>query len=401
MGLAKIRRKLNGEGIPGPRGAWAITGVREILNREDYRGRIITNRIQRAWDDENQRPIRVEQPESEWKVREDESLRIVEDDLWHAAHSRVEKTKQSYLRRGHLLVGQVESTKGRYLLSGFLSCGLCGKPMIATRRGRNQTLVYICRQHRERGDQACTNTTGVPAAALHEAVIKSLRETFTPETFIAHLEAQAANVQAKEQRAAERAHLLAEIPKLAAIEARTVRRIAMEEDDSLVAAIKVEWNAAKSARETAERRVAELEGIERDLRAEQSEVASLVATWKSWSATLAQTQGAADGSVPAETQAQARQILKKVLAGSSIKVTPSGAEWMFLGYTRFEKVILGGLNHAGTETWQFNCRPIVGGSGGSTVRDTDMAPHIPPQPLVTPRRSRGAPRRGVLPEDRA
>jgi Recombinase zinc beta ribbon domain len=160
-------------------------------------------------------------------VREDESLRIVEDDLWHAAHSRVEKTKQSYLRRGHQLVGQVESTKGLYRLSGLLSCGLCGKPMIATRRGWNQTLVYICREHREHGDQACTNTTGVPAAALHKAVIKSLRETF-----IAHLEAQAANVQAKEQRAAERAHLLAEIPKLAAIEARTVRRIAMEEDDS-------------------------------------------------------------------------------------------------------------------------------------------------------------------------
>jgi len=37
-GLAKIRAKLNAEGIPGPRGAWAITGVREVLNRRDYTG---------------------------------------------------------------------------------------------------------------------------------------------------------------------------------------------------------------------------------------------------------------------------------------------------------------------------------------------------------------------------
>jgi hypothetical protein len=232
------------------------------------------------------------------------------------------------------------------------------------------------------GDQACTNTTGVPAAALHEAVIKSLRETFTPETFITHLEAQAANVQAKEQRAAERAHLLAEIPKLAAIEARTIRRIAMEEDDSLVAAIKVEWNAAKSERETAERRVAELERIERDLRAEPSEVESLVTTWKSWSATLAQTQGAADGSVPAEAQVQARQILKKILSGSTITVKPIGGEWFFKGYTRFDGVILGGLSQTGAYTYQGPVlrdpslpNSISGGSDGGdpAVRDSEMA----------------------------
>jgi hypothetical protein len=60
MGLAKVRAKLNAEGIPGPRGAWAVTGVREVLHRRDYIGQIITNRHQRARDDDGN-PIRIEQ----------------------------------------------------------------------------------------------------------------------------------------------------------------------------------------------------------------------------------------------------------------------------------------------------------------------------------------------------
>lgn len=255
------------------------------------------------------------------------SLRIVSDELWHAAHARVEKTVKSYLRRGNQLVG-----KG-----------------------------------------------------------------------------------AREQRAAERANLLAEIPKLAGTEARLVRRIATVEDDALVGALKGEWEA-KASREWAERRVAELEGIERDLAADRSEVEALRETWKSWSAALEKATYAPAGSVPAEARAQARQILRKVLVGT-IEVTPLAEKidgrpsWSFLGFSRFDGVILGGL----TKGESFNVvlhdaktgevltqdvdtlvrvgyRPISGGSdaGCGTGRDTDGPPS--PQRSETPRRSRGAPR---------
>jgi hypothetical protein len=108
----------------------------------------------------------------------------------------------------------------------MLTFGVCGKPMIAMRRGRNMVLTYICREHRGRG--TCANGTGVPAIELHHAVIASLRQTFT---FTEHLAKQAADTGAREQGAAERANLLAEIPRLAAVEAWPVRRIAMVEDD--------------------------------------------------------------------------------------------------------------------------------------------------------------------------
>ena len=379
MGLQKIRTKLNSEGIPGPRSTWAITGVREVLHRRDYIGEITTNRIQRARDNDGN-PIRVEQPESAWKKRRDESLRIVTDQLWEAAHARVAQTKKAYLTRGRQLVGKIESTKGSYLLSGFLTCYVCRKPLIATRRGRNATMIYLCREHRERGNAGCTNTTGVPGFALHRAVVAAMRATFTPESFREHLEKQAANVEAREQRAAERARLLAELPKMAAVEQRLVKRIALIEDDALVGALKDEWSAAKAGRELAERRVAEIEGIERDLAANTAEIEQLATTWGSWSQVLAQTQAAPD-TIPAGLQDQARQILKKLLA-STILVKPNErGDWSFACYTKLEGLALGGLNHSEirTYTWPtedgfLHAERDLLSAGDSDARDSVEAP---------------------------
>jgi predicted RNA-binding Zn ribbon-like protein len=45
---------------------------------------------------------------------------------------------------------------------------------------------------------------------------------------------------------------------------------------------------------------------------------------------------------PAEAQEQARQILRKILVGR-IKVTPDDGSWTYVGRSRFESVIRGGL----------------------------------------------------------
>ena len=304
----------------------------------------------------------------------------------------MKQTTKSYLKRGNQLVGQVESTKGLYLLSGMLSCGVCHGPLIATKRGRDMNLVYTCREHRER--QSCANATGAPARELHQAVIASLRETFSAESFTAHLERQANDSGAKEQRAAERTNLLAELPRLAAAEQRLVKRIGTVEDDALVAALKAEWAEAKATREQAERRVTELEGVERDLQADKAEIETLVAQWKSWSSVLklAADGPAPAGSVPAEAHQQARQILKKVLV-STIEVTPLAEGprgWVFTGFSRFEGVLAGGLSRGDVAVLpNYNplrdpefvkmFRTIPGGSdaGSQTVRSSDGPPSPP------------------------
>ena len=100
--------------------------------------------------------------------------------------------------------------------------------------------------------------------------------------------------------------------------------------------------------------------------------------------------------MPAETQQQARQILKKVLVGP-IVVWPRRAvpgEWIYGGWSRFEGLIGGGLKRGDVSLVvkcmdedgkrlrgvDFGLHAIAGGSDAPVVkglRSTDMAPHAP------------------------
>jgi hypothetical protein len=81
-----------------------------------------------------------------------------------------------------------------------------------------------------------------------------------------------------------------------------------------------------------------------------------------------------------------RQILRR-LGIDKVTVTPTATGWTVSGALDFAPVL--------------GSRTIAGGSDApSGVKGTLRGPPHP-QPLVTPRRSRGEPRRGVLPEDRA
>src|SRR5207249_1172013 len=193
---------------------------------------------------------------------------------------------------------------------------ICGEPLVATKRGRGATSVYVCRGWRE-GRDSCEGKAGVPMAEMDGAVIASLRRTFSTESFEAHLRQVADDVEAREQRRAEREHLLAEIPKLAAAEARLAKAIARtDEADALVAELKT----VQQERKDAEARVTYLEGVEMDLKADQDRVEQLREQWATWSEYLE------------DDPLLARQVLRKVLA-SPIKVTPRAVDgapaWRF------------------------------------------------------------------------
>ena len=352
QGLIRITRQLNGEGIIGPRDRkWSVSGVREVLHREMYVGTVVYGKQVRTGPGTR---VRVTDP-SKWQRRTDESLRIVTDEQWSAAHARIAATAARLLRnREGQLLAQVEAAKGRgqYLLSGFLICGarkttepfgarstisdvvlqgeICGEPMVATKRGRSASSVYVCRGWRE-GRDTCEGRAGVPMAEMDGAVINSLRRTFSTESFEAHLRQVADDVEAREQRRAEREHLLVEIPKLAAAEARLAKAIARtDEAYALVAELK----ATQQERRDAEARVAYLEGVEMDVQADRDRVEQLREQWGTWSQFLD------------DDPLLARQVLRKVLV-SPIKVTPravdGAASWRFIGVSRYDGVLAGGL----------------------------------------------------------
>jgi len=155
--------------------------------------------------------------------------------------------------------------------------------MIVRRGGKSGDVFgCACRDHGE--GRGCSNRSSVPYREAHEAVIGALRRTFSPESFEAHIARLAQDTEARDRRSAERDHLLAEIPKLAAAETKLAKRVAVTDDvEALVAQLK----ALQAERKAAEARVGELEGIERDLRADQAQVAALQATWGEWSKLLA------------------------------------------------------------------------------------------------------------------
>ena len=376
----------------------------------------------------------MREPREKWSWREVPHLRIVSDELRDAAHRRLASTTSAFLRRNGKIIGHPEVTKGKAMLSGFLVCGapalsprehggdICGEPMIASTRGRNEEPVYLCRAVKAgKGPGYCGNTTAIPREELHLAVLASMRQTFSAESFKAHQSRVANDTETRRQREAQRTNLTAELPRLQAKAARLAKLVADVEDDGEL--LRQYQDAKKSVTETKDS-LAYLDSVERDAAAKTADAAALEATWGDW-------MRQAD-----ENPEVVRQLLRRVLV-SPIAVRPSPKAnkadkqtWTFAGFSWYGKVLAGSLEPGIATTvtrdakttadmmnwlvaalkgdWStatrfsaIDFRPepedrpaISGGSdadcGGADLQTSDMAPK--PPALVTPRGTRGAPR---------
>jgi hypothetical protein len=94
---------------------WSVSGVREVLHRDLYRGVVSFGKVRRTGP-----KTRVKLPKDQWQTRQDESLRIVDLDLWAAARARMADARDAYLRAADgsgRMVGHAEAIVNRYLLS--------------------------------------------------------------------------------------------------------------------------------------------------------------------------------------------------------------------------------------------------------------------------------------------
>lgn len=95
-GAKQIAKLLNAEGAPTPvprgsrlsrgRPSWSPTSIHAMLSNPIYRGERIWNRSTWVKDHETGRRRRLERDPAEWLRDHDEALRIVDDELWHAAN---------------------------------------------------------------------------------------------------------------------------------------------------------------------------------------------------------------------------------------------------------------------------------------------------------------------------
>ena len=165
---------LNRRSIPGPRGgSWnasTINGNAErgngVIHNELYRGVLVFGR--QTWVKDRRtgkRQARTADPEEIIRT-EVPHLRIISEELW---------AKVQHRYAGNTLSSRGPSprvaVRPRHLLSGKLTCGVCGGPMI--RSGADQR--FMCSWRRERGKSAYMNGRGIKSAEIEVRVLAAIK----------------------------------------------------------------------------------------------------------------------------------------------------------------------------------------------------------------------------------
>jgi DNA invertase Pin-like site-specific DNA recombinase len=98
LGFKRIADALNQEHVPGPRGLgrWRVSGVREMLKRELYRGLIVWGRSQKVMRG-GTKSQRKRAPE-EWQRIEAPELRIIDEALWEQVQTRLARAAEALPR---------------------------------------------------------------------------------------------------------------------------------------------------------------------------------------------------------------------------------------------------------------------------------------------------------------
>ncbi|SJM55251.1 recombinase [Brevundimonas diminuta 3F5N] len=207
-----IAADMNARGIPSPRGkAWnasTINGNAErgngVIHNELYRGFLVFGR--QTWLKDRStgaRSARKGDPAA--IVRQAvPDLRIVPEELWLRARTRYEEN-----RLGPQKTSPLASVRPKHLLSGKLTCGCCGGPMI--RSGSEQR--FVCSWRRERGPTACDNGRGVKGADIADRVLAALRDRLLAPDIVAsameeaRLEMEKRNREVRSRRGKQEADL--------------------------------------------------------------------------------------------------------------------------------------------------------------------------------------------------
>ena len=187
---APSRRTLNDRGAPGPSGRpWGDTTIRGhakkgtgLLNNELYRGRLVWGRQRFVKDPSSGRRVARLNPAGSETVIEVPHLRIVDDELWAAAKARQSEVARP-LTDPHTTTPLNDLHRPRFLLSGLLTCGVCGGGYTITAKDR-----YGCARRGRQG--TCSNSRGVQRRELEQRVLDGLRATLLTPDLVAEFVAE-------------------------------------------------------------------------------------------------------------------------------------------------------------------------------------------------------------------
>lgn len=187
--LSAIVRWLNKEGVPGRLGAskaWAPATIFRMLRNTKYIGRWVWNTTQTRRDPKTGRRRQFPKPESEWNVIEDESLRIVSDELWRMVQERLKAVRKTWPggKGKTAFAGQGSRCQAfpTQLLAGALVCGACGGAVVkVTGKGGG---YYGCRAATR---AACENRLIVRRSLAERVILDAVRERLETSESLAYL----------------------------------------------------------------------------------------------------------------------------------------------------------------------------------------------------------------------
>ena len=190
MGYHSIATALNREGVQSPGKPWKDTArgwcdatVSQMLRNRKYIGEVIFGKTRNVLNPETRKKRARRQPESTWAHYENQALRIVPDELWHAVHQRLEKFEGTDFRHKGGLARTAASRS--YCLSGLLVCGACTANMVLW-GGPNG--AYCCSSNR-RGI-GCSNRLKVKRLCAEQQVLHYIATTLIASTHFSEYKAK-------------------------------------------------------------------------------------------------------------------------------------------------------------------------------------------------------------------
>lgn len=339
IGKLSIARRLNEQHAIAPRAqrarprGWCCSSVYSVLHRDLYRGLIVYNRTRKrnAWGQKKQ----SDRSQAEWIQVEAPELRIVSEDLWNAAHRRLNDTRKLYLRGtdGQLWGRPVHGADAKYLLAGMLACARCGGNLDVRSRshGTRRAHFYSCSTYIRKGKAICPDELLAPMPALDDHVLSWFeRELLDPEVLeAAFARALGRHLERGQSLGGVRAQLRDTIGELDAEIDRLTNVIAEGGHD--VAALLAGLRARQRRREDAQRELRQVEAQAASRRA--TPAADLKRVMRD---ALNEWRGTLHAHVP-----QARQILRKLLKGRitvATEVKNGQRGWVLRAEGTFEKL---------------------------------------------------------------
>ena len=172
----RIAAELNREGTPGPGGRpWGDTTIRGhalrgtgVLRNELYVGRLVWNRLRYTKDPSTGRRVSRINPCDDWVFRDVPELRILDDNLWNCAQTRLGAIRNSNRVVNARATKFWTRRRPQHLLTGRAVCGVCGGP--AAPIGKD----YIaCSTARRQG--TCTNRASIRRSEIERWIVEALR----------------------------------------------------------------------------------------------------------------------------------------------------------------------------------------------------------------------------------